>query len=273
MQKIYHKEQNMELGISTACFYPMYTENAIEEIGRLNIKNIEIFINSESEFSSGYIDEIRRRIEFYGMKVVSVHPYTSGTEGVAFFSGYERRLDDSLDKYARYFDAANILGAKYFTFHGERRIASKVKVDSVPGEKIAAAYKRLNARAKDCGIILAQENVAWCKSSDLEYLTFIRDMVPELHFTLDTKQAVRAGVDVNEYLKIMGDRTVNVHISDHDSANMCLLPGEGDMDYDKFIDGLKNVGYDGHLLVEVYASDYDNMSQITGSFEFLKQRI
>jgi sugar phosphate isomerase/epimerase len=40
-----------------------------------------------------------------------------------------------------------------------------------------------------------------------------------LKFTLDIKQARRAGVPLSEYIKASGDDMVNVHVSDYDTNN------------------------------------------------------
>ncbi len=35
--------QNMELGISTACFYPDTTEDSLDQLIAMNVKNVEIY--------------------------------------------------------------------------------------------------------------------------------------------------------------------------------------------------------------------------------------
>ena len=46
----------MNLGVSTASFYPLETEQALEEIGKAGIKNTEIFFNCESELKDSFVD-------------------------------------------------------------------------------------------------------------------------------------------------------------------------------------------------------------------------
>ena len=48
----------MNIGVSSACFYPLETEKSIEEIGKLGIKTSEIFFNSPMELKSPILDEI-----------------------------------------------------------------------------------------------------------------------------------------------------------------------------------------------------------------------
>lgn len=46
----------MNLGISTASFYPLETELALEEVGKAGVKNTEIFFNAESELKDSFIE-------------------------------------------------------------------------------------------------------------------------------------------------------------------------------------------------------------------------
>lgn len=52
-------------------------------------------------------------------------------------------------------------------------------------------------------MIVAQENVAWCRSSDPAYLKLLFQNIPELRYTLDIKQAHRAGHSWREYFEVV----------------------------------------------------------------------
>ena len=261
----------MKCGISTACFYPEIVEETILKIKELEMNSIEIFINTESEFDMPYVKDLRSRLDEAGIRAISVHPFTSLMEGVLFFSEYDRRIEDGLRQYERYFKAAHMLGAKYFTFHGERSMSSTIHVPDA--DRKLRTYHRLCALAQQHDVVLAQENVAWCKSASPAYLQWLRDGVQELRFTLDIKQAHRAGCNWNEYLTVMGERLVNVHINDFDDTHTCMLPGEGTMPFDALLAQLDATGYNGQLLIEVYHTDYSDMAQIERARMFLQNLI
>ena len=86
----------IELGISSATFYPMLTEDAIDQIIKLGYRKAEIFLNSECEFTPDYIHELHSRLDAGGVEVISVHPYTSAIEALFFFTAYPRRANDAL---------------------------------------------------------------------------------------------------------------------------------------------------------------------------------
>ena len=60
----------------------------------------------------------------------------------------------------------------------------------------------------------------------------------------------------------MGERLAYAHISDIDERGKMCLPGKGVFDFDKFIRQLKDVGFDGALIVEVYEKDYQDEKEL-----------
>ncbi len=261
----------MHVGISTACFYPEALEETFSQIAEMGFKKIEIFFNTESELHQPVISEIKNIVDENGLEVISIHPYTSLMEGMLLFSDYKRRTQDGFRQYMRYFEAAKMLGAKYLTFHGER-FTSGSKSDSIEERKIEC-YHRLCSAAKEFDITIAQENVAWCKSSNPEYLKILYENVPELKYTLDLKQGHRAGHLWTDYYNIIHDRLENIHINDFDEKHSCLLPNEGSFDYTEFFKRLKNDNYKGDVIIEVYKSNYSKNKQLKNSAEFLINKI
>ncbi len=257
----------MDCGISTACFYPEPLENTVDRIATLGIGVVEVFINTESEFHPAFVRDMKERLDAHGLRVASVHPFTSPMEGQLLLSDYDRRTQDGIAQYRHYFEAAHMLGAHSLTFHGERSIIRDR--DAADAARKIAVYAALCDVAAEYDLALAQENVAWCKSESPEYIRRLYNEVPALRYTLDIKQAHRAGHHWSEYLDVMGERIINVHINDFDETHSCMLPGEGVMQYDALFDHLVALGYDDQVLIEVYGSDYESLEQIRRSLRFL----
>ena len=108
----------MKAGVSTASLYPLHTEDALREIAQRGIKTAEVFFNSNTEKSGSVFNDIMSTVRGYGMDIVSVHPFSSPMETVFLFSDYDRRVDEIMDNYRRYFEVMNKLGAKIFVLHG-----------------------------------------------------------------------------------------------------------------------------------------------------------
>ncbi|MGO5028614.1 sugar phosphate isomerase/epimerase family protein [Candidatus Agathobaculum pullicola] len=245
----------MRIGMSTACFYPQPLEEALPIIAELGVRAIEIFFNTESEFQPRFYEALGAQTRSLGLDVISVHPYTSLMEGMLLFSDYTRRTEDGLVQYQRYFECAAALGARFLTFHGERHMGQQ---DSpARWERKCAVYQRLCEIGAACGVTLAQENVAWCRSSDPAFIHALYRDVPALRYTLDIKQAYRAGQSWKTFMDVMGERLVNVHINDFAAEQSCLMPGEGTMDYADFFSRLRTKGYQGHTIIEVYRTNFD----------------
>ena len=108
----------MKIGLSTGCFFPQTPVESLEKAGKLGVKYIEIFFNTDSELETEYLEKLKDIIDKYNMTVVSIHPFTSAIETFMFFSIYDYKLDDSVAYYEKYFKACNFLGCKYVVIHG-----------------------------------------------------------------------------------------------------------------------------------------------------------
>ena len=253
----------MLTGLSTACFYPMETENAFQAIMEQGIQNTEIFFNSPSELDREYLADIKKVMSAYGGRVISVHPYSSNWESMLFFSRYDRRLRDGIRLYDDFFDAARYLGAKYFIFHGLN------KDFSVSDELYAERFMLLADEAQKYGITVLQENVARCVSGSADFIRRMRSICPDMKFVLDLKQALRAGFSPEEMLISMGDALCHIHMSDSDLKDDCRLFGQGRTDMVSFARLLTKTGFSGAIIEEVYSSAYSNTDELFDSFKVM----
>lgn len=258
----------MEIGLSSACFYPkLLTENSIEYISNLGFEVGEIFLNTISEYEEDYIKILDEERQKFGFKVESIHCFSSAVEPYLFES-YKRRRQDMFKYFKMICKAAKILGAKYYTFHGMR----KVDMETLDKRFIVDIYNKLIYTALEEGITLAQENVQWCMSSNLDYLKILKEECSyPVKFTLDIKQAYRTGMDFQPYIKTMGEDIVNIHINDRDQYNQCLLPGKGTVDYDYLFKILKEYGYKGNMIIEVYNDNFKENKELLDARGYLRE--
>lgn len=258
----------MKAGISTACFYPQTPEEAIGFLSAHRIPHIEVFFNSFSELKGGYLRRLRSELQNEGVEVLSVHPFTSGMEPILFFSDYERRVEDGLELYRRYFEAANQLGAGILVFHGDRRESN------CSDGRYFERFLRLVRLGREFGVTVAQENVERCRSGSPAFLKRMRaELGDEAHFVLDVKQARRAGEDPIAILEALGQRVCHVHISDGGAAGDCLPIGSGEMDFVAFFQTLQKVRYQGGVLLELYRHNYRAPEELICSYEKLREYI
>lgn len=246
----------MQIGASTSCLFPMLTERALEDILSMGIKNTEVFLNSPSEREAGFARHLKAIAQSYGAKIIAVHPYSSESEGVNFFGRYERRFDDEVEDFKRYLDFCGEVGAGILVFHGARSFLP------VSRELYFERYTRLEELCASFGVQLCQENVARCMSGSVEFINEMKKELPNTRFVLDIKQARRANISPFDMLKAMGENLAHLHLSDHDEEHDCLVPGLGAFDLKLLAKSLKDMGYGGAVLVELYSWNFEHDEQI-----------
>lgn len=256
----------MKLGISTASFYPLETELALEEIGKAGVKTAEVFFNAESELKDSFIDILVDIKEKYGIEISAVHPTMSLAESFMIFSAYERRFAESLNQYRRYGEVAKALGAKYIIMHGGK--PNGILSD----EEYCERYMALNGQTKPNSVTVLQENVVNFRSGDVEFLRSMKEILGEdAQFCFDIKQSVRCGYLPMELIDEFYDNIKHFHISDHSVAGDCLLPLKGKFDFKGFFEFLKEKGYNGSLITEVYRFSYREYGEIFESYTNLQK--
>lgn len=255
----------MNIGISTACFYPLETEKSLSVLAENGIKTVEIFFNANCELNGDLYKEIKNTVSSKLINVLSVHPYTSAIETMTLFGDYPRRFAEIMDTYNRYFEIMNELGAKIFVLHGALKSAR------LTPELYLERYSTLFELGKKQGITVAQENVSYCKCGDPDFLRKMRSQLgDECAFVLDVKQALRSGLDVFEVMDIMGDRLAHCHLSDNTPEHDCVPVGKGRLDFGRFAEELKNRSYGGGIILELYRSGFKEVKELTESVVHMK---
>lgn len=265
----------MEIGVSTACTYAkLHIEDAVREYGRLGIQTTEVFLNTFSEHDPAFIQNLKKIADESGVQIVSVHGH-----GLAYepnlFSGYDRSKKDSFAIFKRVMEAAEILGADCYVFHGPA-ILKRARELVLNFDKIGAVVDEAAEVARQHHIKFAYENVHWCF---FHYPDFAQELKRKAHsdnlyFVLDLKQAVQSGYDPMLYIDAMGvDRIVNIHLCDvikKGSYVTPVMPFEGEMDFPALAERLKKEKYDAHMILEVYSDNYGEMKELLQTTQKLR---
>lgn len=70
----------MQAGASTACFYPLETERALQQVTELGFPFAEVFFNARQELRPAFVRQLAAIAGDGGTQVVSVHPFSSFME-------------------------------------------------------------------------------------------------------------------------------------------------------------------------------------------------
>ena len=256
----------MKIGISTASLFARKnTEDALEFLSKSGVKTTEIFLESYCEYNREFGRLLKAKKG--DIEVHSVHTLTTQFEP-QLFSLNERAKKDSFDFLDTTMQAANEVGAKYYTFHGQARLKrTPLKIDF---DRTGDHVQMIIDAIKKYGVTLAYENVHWSYYNYIGFFEELRKRTTGLKGTLDIKQARQSGIDYREFLNEMGSDIVTVHISDIDEKGKMCLPGKGTTDFSDMFNRLKGVGFDGAVLLEVYTNDFDKETELFDSVDFVQ---
>lgn len=260
----------MKAGISTASlFMRKNNEDALPLLNELGVRTAEVFLTSFSEYGKDFGDLLA---QVKGdISVNSVHALNTEFEP-QLFSAHPRVKRDAYGWLDKVLESANCLGASYYSFHGTSRVkkASRSgKNDDFPS--MIKGFEELTAHCQKRGVTLCLENVEWSTYNRVGVFGKIASSVPNLRGVLDIKQARISGYAYEEYLQEMGERLAYVHISDLDENGKIRLPGKGNFDFDTFVKRLKDTGFDGALLIEVYKNDYQEVSELKTACNYMDE--
>lgn len=258
----------MRIGASTACLYPMETEKAVAVLIESGFRVIEIFFNSFSELEPKYLERLYKYISANGCEVVSIHPFLSGIEPFLLFSDYERRFYDTIDFYENFYRAAQFLGAKKLILHGGS-FPDRYKLSD---EEYCRRFELLANRGEEFNVETLHENVNRFRASSPEFIRAMKKIIPKnARFTFDVKQAVRSGYDPFKILAEMGNSLKHIHINDNTKEKDCLLPFCGNFNYSELFSECRKIGYDGDIIIEVYRTNFNDISELIESAKKLSK--
>ena len=242
-----------------------YTEDALPIVRQMGAETTEVFMGTFREYKPDF------GAKFAAAKgdlpVHSIHTLNQHFEP-ELFNISPRTREDAEEWLRLALGNGQMLGAKYYTFHGQARLKRKPYVIDWPtfGPKI----RHVNEICREYGITLCYENVHWTLYNYPEFIREAAHYDPDLRTTLDIKQAMQAGIDAYRYLDEMGDRLATVHVIDYTADGKLCLPGRGVFDFTTLFRRLHDMGFDGAVIIESYHNDYHEINELQESLQYLK---
>ncbi len=258
-----------QIGISTASLFKrMYNEDSVAFLKENGINVCEVFLGTYREYKPTFATLLKERKG--NLPVHSVHTLNTHFEP-QLFSANPRALEDAYEIARDVLQSAEILGAKYYTFHGVARVKRKIAYTNF--EVIGEKYRVLCEECAKYGVSLALENVEWAHYNHVGFYSGVKKFCPNLKGTLDIKQARDSGEGYIPFLEEMGEDIVTVHLSDIDENGNLCLPGRGTFDFKELFARLDGVGFKGKALIEVYNENYSSLPELLESYEYLRDLI
>ncbi len=252
-------------GISTSCLYPMNTEDALNELGKMGVKTCEVFLNSISETTAEFASVLSKTKNDYGMNITAVHPFSSFSETYMLFGEYERRYRDVLGFYERCFECTHEVGADISIIHGS------LLTGKLSHEEYFERFSELVEIGKKYGVRVAQENVNRHFSESPEFLRKMKAYLgDDFKLVFDVKQAKRSGYSPIEFADEFKNDIIRIHVSDNNGEFDCMPPGKGDFDFKKLFSIMDSVNYNGDYIIELYRSNFNSTADLNDSYSYLQ---
>lgn len=244
----------VSIGASSGAFYPhTATEDVPAAAAALGLGAVELMLQTVGEYDADFIARVKVNAEAAGVRIHALHTMFNLHP---MLDRYPRRAAEGRALFQKGIEAAAALGAKALVWHGAR----KQDVASPEGwERFIALTAELAKACGEQGVTLALENVSWCALAQVRHVVSFATRLEEIGtpeeigFVFDPFQAVEAGANPFMMLAAMGNRVVDVHISDyhqHDITARHLPPGDGDLPWSALIRAIAGSGYTGPMMIE-----------------------
>lgn len=260
----------MKLGISTASFFTKVpTESCFAALKEMDVHTAEVFLSSFSEYEKGFADALGARLTD-DISVHSVHALSNTFEG-ELFSQSSRVKDDAELLFRKVCYAGNVLGAKYYTFHGPTNLKKSTVQTDVAA--FAERFAYLADVARTYGLYIAVENVHYCRFATPEIFRALLRSCPALCATVDVKHSIYAGYDPMRFIDAAEDRLVTLHVTDVNKEEETALPGNGRVNFEKLFKEIDKRELDPAVIIEAYPRDFSFQSELKTSYDYLKNII
>ena len=254
----------MKVGISTASlFLRKNNEEALPLFDAWGVPCAEVFLTSFCEYAPAFAHTLAAAKG--GVEIHSVHVLNTQYEP-QLYAEHPRVLEDANGWLREVLASANILGAHNYTFHGIARLKRTFREN---WQRFSAITAQIYETCRAAGVRLCYENVEWALYNRPGLFALLKKDCPDLGGVLDIKQARITGYDWREYLADMGESLATVHVSDVTAEGKMCLPGQGVFEFAELFARLRDIGFDGAVLIENYARDYGEPDELRRSFEYL----
>ena len=281
----------MKIGVITDCFKKSHIEG-IEKAASLGLSGVQIYATTGS-FSPDTLTE-KAKAE-YKAKLAECGLVVSALCGDMGGYGFEIAEDnpERIEKTKKIIDLAREFGSSVVTTH----------IGVIPEDRECERYKTMLLALTECGLYAKSVGVTLAIETGPEraatLLAFLKDTKGGVGVNLDPANfTMVTGQDAVEAVYMLRDYIVHTHAKDGimldknqsptevyhafavggvDALNACKgfkeVPlGEGEVDWDKYLAALREIGFDGFLTIERECGD-DPTADIVMATSFLKSKL
>ncbi|MBE6597652.1 MAG: sugar phosphate isomerase/epimerase [Ruminococcaceae bacterium] len=239
------------------CFMNVNKLQTATELKRLSI--YEKSVDEIVEYMRPHLDAMKK----YGIAIAQAHaPFPP------YFAGRKDILDYMIEVYKKIIAVCDIIDCPYLVIHGIKHFPSSVEPYAVSRQLDAYMYDSLIDTLKDKKVVVCLENLP--TNSNGKFIESIccnphdaARQIDELNekagreafgFCLDTGHMLLVGKRFETFVPILGSRLKTLHLNDNDGVlDRHLAPFAGQLNWEDFINSMRDVGYKGDLSFETCA--------------------
>lgn len=249
----------MKLGVSTSVYLHKRIKKAINKIGKLNFKYIELW----GEPPHLWFDEPNYK------KLAEIKKFLNEKELIPTYHGPAHDIDitsvnpgirkESLKQNKEAINIASFLGSDIIVIHMGSYYPGDKEGTENGKDRLYKSLDYLLPYAEKNNITIALENYPVGENAIFnkpeEVLNILNDFSTEyLKLTLDIGHANLTNISPLHYIKTLGDEIVHLHLSDNfGKEDQHLVPGEGEINYLEIIKILKEISFDKVGIFEIWA--------------------
>ena len=193
--------------------------------------------------------------------------------------GYPTEHEANMARFRGYLDLAAELQ------HPEERLTVTTTSGGVPADwdrvksALADRFGALASFAEQAGVVVGMEPHVGAALHRPDQVLWLLDQVdsPALTVHFDISHFNVQGMAMEETVAQLAPRSRHTHVKDErglDPNHEFLIPGEGEMDYPRYLRLMDEAGYEGHIVVEISLMvqrrpDYDALDAASQSYRVL----
>jgi len=258
-------EKVMKFGFRTGGFTGWKIEAILEALSQIGFDGVELCLESvdmrPENFTQAKADDLKRFMGGIGLEIASVS-----------YHGDVEPVDQRRSNTIKALEVTKWLGADVLIINAERARDGEEKEQ---WRGLTDRLKDLTALAEDRGVNVAVEPEPLLVVGDIDDMIRLMDDVnsPRLKVNLDIGHAYITDPSLPDTIKQLGDAIVHTHIEDiKDKVHNHLELGQGDIDFAAMQAALKEIGYNGYYVVDLFRLGDDPSGVATRTLAALRER-
>ncbi|MGM0446070.1 MAG: sugar phosphate isomerase/epimerase family protein [Bacillota bacterium] len=251
----------MKIGVSSSVYLHDNFENALKKISNLDLNYVEIWGEPPhlwvNNIDYNYLKKIKLLLNKYNLKP-SYHGPAHDVDITSMNPGVKK---ESIKQHKRSLDIAKFLGVDVYVVHAGSFYPGDKNMLQKGLDRLYRSIDELLTLAQKNDIILAVENHPVNENGIFNNPKRMKKIIkdfnsPYLKATLDIGHANLTKYPVIDYIEELGKDIKHIHINDNDGIkDLHLVYGEGSLDSKTIIKKIKDIGFDGIGVLEIWAPD------------------